>query len=608
MILASVLLLGSVCCSSSRDVWEIPDVTPGDGKDDEGQVEPPVDPAPEKGLVYMRGGRLYEADGTELALWGVNFQTCLSWEYNNRLKKQGIPQTASALKNVTDKNLEELKRLGVSLIRCHLTPADFTDKDGNLVETLYLDVLDYMIDGAKRRGMYVTLTFINHMSNAFVENSLFNEKVSGVTRQDWVMVPAVVEKSRNYVAQLLKRNNPYTGRTYADETAIAYWELVNEPSFYEYDGTTDPLPSSGAAMDAYKAYLAANALSDNRESYRSYRQKTAKEYVDGMYGTVRASGAKQPVIWSHNWPKYRNSNRLDIFNGVLASGVDGVSCCSYPGQNLVPSDYWNNPKDLTGTDFSSWFAENGYEWMKSSEYAGKAKVIYEFETFFNQSAYLYPVQALFFRSFGIQAASMWTYTMSEYACWHAGSHFLSLTCTPRKAASFMVAKAIFEGTPIGTPVASDVNEQVGTCYAISKSRDLCIFADKDRLYYSGSITGWNPLTVSDEVKHIAGVGNSPLVTYTGTGMYFIDEKEDGLYITLEPDSKWIGEPWNSLAVGKVTELDYASGNTLSIFLKNWGRDSYVLYKVSGVKEEEYGNYNTLSGLSLVPGDYVIRKK
>ena len=44
-----------------------------------------------------------------------------------------------------------------------------------------------------------------------------------------------------------------------------------------------------------------------------------------------------------------------------------------------------------------------------------------------------------FRALGVQCASMWTYTMQEYAPYHCGSHFLSLTCTPKKAASFIVA-------------------------------------------------------------------------------------------------------------------------------------------------------------------------
>ena len=48
--------------------------------------------------------------------------------------------------------------------------------------------------------------------------------------------------------------------------------------------------------------------------------------------------------------------------------------------------------------------------MTLPEYAGKAKTVYEFETFFNQSAYFYPIQAQYFRALGVQCASMWTYS------------------------------------------------------------------------------------------------------------------------------------------------------------------------------------------------------
>ena len=601
--MSAVFLSCLMCCSgTSEGKWDIPDVTPPDVVPPDGGDETP--PAEDE-YVTVKNGRMYAPDGTELALWGVNFQTCLSWEYNNRLKKRGVPETETALKNATDKNLEEIKRLGANVIRCHLTPADFTDADGNLVETLYLKVLDYMVNGAKERGLYVTLTFINHMSNAYVPESVFNN----VSRQDWVMVPDVVEKSKNYIAQLLDRKNPYTGLSYAEEPAIAYWELVNEPSFYEYDGDTDPLPASGAAVDAYKEYLSANGMQDSRESYRTYREKTAKEYVNTMYGLVREHGAVQPVIWNHNWPKYRNSNRMDIFNGVLASEIDGVSCCSYPGQSLVPSDYWANPKDLTSEDYTSWFKENGYEWMKSAEYASKVKVIYEFETFFNQSAYLYPVMALFFRSYGIQSASMWTYTMAEYAQYHAGSHFLSLTCTPSKAASFIVAKALFESTPAGTAFDYDSpNEQTGVNYAISKERNLSVFSDSDRLYYSGDITEWNPVEVSGTVKHIAGTGNSLLAEYSGSGLYFIDDEEDELHITLEPNHEWTGEPWNSLSQGQVSSLDETSTNKLSIHLDRWGDGNYSVYRINGSREEKVMDVSSLSDMDLIPGEYIVRKQ
>ena len=57
--------------------------------------------------------------------------------------------------------------------------------------------------------------------------------------------------------------------------------------------------------------------------------------------------------------------------------------------------------------------KDGYGWAISDDFIGKAKIVYEFETFFNQSAYIYPIQALYFRALGAQAANMWTYTFNE---------------------------------------------------------------------------------------------------------------------------------------------------------------------------------------------------
>ena len=144
-IVAIGLLMTLACCSNS-------------GTDQTPDPNPPTPPTPPAtgDYVSVQNGKIYAPDGGELSLWGVNFQPCLSWEYNDRLKRHGIPQTAEALRRVAHNNLEEVAKLKVSVIRCHLTPADFTDAEGNLVETPYLDVLDYMVAEAAERGIYIT--------------------------------------------------------------------------------------------------------------------------------------------------------------------------------------------------------------------------------------------------------------------------------------------------------------------------------------------------------------------------------------------------------------------------------------------------------------------
>ena len=551
------------------------------------------------------GGKLYDQSGRELCLWGVNFQPCLSWEYHSRLAARGIPETAEALEKVVDSNLPDLLRLGANAIRCHLTPADFTDAEGNLVETPYLQVLDYMVAQASARGIYMIFAFINHMGFACVPESVFNN----VTREDWIQDPATVEKSKRYIRALLGRTNPYTGRKYAEEPYIAVWEIINEPDMYDWD----EVKSHENAFRAYEEWAEENSYEVSEGNWPAYREESLKAYIDSICALVRECSATQPVIWSHNWHRYRNSTTMDIFNAALASSADGVSFCCYPGQDLVTQDYWNHPKDLTGEDYSDWFDKwygevCGYGWTRLPEYDDRIKTVYEFETFFNQSAYLYPAMALYFRSLNVSSATMWTYTMQEYAAWHCGSHFLSMTCTPRKAASFMVAGEIFRHIPAGQEYSRSTNEQTGTNYAISRSRDLSIWSDSEQLIYSGDITQWTPVEISPAVKKIAGVGSSPLVKYDGTGLYFVEDKGDELRITVNPDHTWTGEPWNSLQTGEVSRLDYDAVHEMSISLDAWPEGSYILYRIDDSGRTAVSELSELRGITVSPGEYAVTRK
>lgn len=238
-IVAIGLVMTLACCSNS-------------GTDQTPDPNPPTPPTPPAtgDYVSVQNGKIYAPNGGELSLWGVNFQPCLSWEYNDRLKRHGIPQTAEALRRVAHNNLEEVSKLKVSVIRCHLTPADFTDAEGNLVETPYLDVLDYMVAEAAERGIYITLALINHMGSGYVPNSVFMT----AARQEWVHDKEVVRKSKNYVRQLLTRKNNYSGTTYAAEKHIALWELINEPEAFSY---TD-IQSNPAAYADFQSWAAGN--------------------------------------------------------------------------------------------------------------------------------------------------------------------------------------------------------------------------------------------------------------------------------------------------------------------------------------------------------------
>lgn len=562
-----------------------------------------------KGLVsqdytYMKSGKLYMPNGKEMAIFGVNFQPNLSWEYN-RLRKIGVKLSSEELKKVTDESFKELELMNISSIRCHLTPGDFVDFDGNIVETVYLDILDYMTAEALKRGIYVTIAFINHMGSAHIQNSMW----AHISREEWMYNKEVVEKSKKYIAQLLNRRNPYINTTYKETTNIAMWEIINEPSVYSYDAIQNTV-----YFDDFLFWLKCNGKRDSKQAYLEYREELVHGYINAIYKLIRDTGAKQPVAWSLNWHRYMRDHE-DVFHAAATSDVEVVAMCNYPGQDLVGKYYGRNPKDLTKIDFTEWFKtyyndETGYGWALSDLFKNKAKVVYEFETFFNQSSYLYPIQAQYFRALGVQAAQMWTYSLSAYAPYSAGSHVLSLTCTPRKAAGFIVANEIFRTTrlyekyPIDSP-----NEQVTNHYAISKKRDISIYSDADKFYYSGDVTNWNPLTINDNVKEVMGYGSSSLVKYNGTGLYFIKEESGKLLLTILPDVEHIKNQWDSRQEGIITQLNYQANNKITILLKGWNKGNYSIYRVEeGVSIPYLHRNKDLANIPIHPGKYIIIKE
>lgn len=550
-------------------------------------------------FCYVKDGVLRTPDGKVMTLWGINFQTPLSWEAN-RLAKAGVQKTADGLNAVTDNNLNDVILMGATELRCHLTPADFTDSKGNLIENAYLDALDYLVSEAGKRNLFLSFAFVNHMGQSGPGKDWV-----GKGAKTWIIDQETVECTKNYVSQLLARKNKYNGIKYSENKDIAFWELINEPLMFSYS----ELAESGY-QNLYQEWLKSNGLTDSSANYKKYRTETVRNYIDSMVSLLRSVGDKHPVCWGLNWHRYRNDND-DIFNGVAESKADIVAFCNYPGQDYVEKDYSNYRYDFTNRSFTEWFnkygtLENGYGWTHNEEFADKAVIAYEFETFFNQSAYLYPVQALFIRSLRGQSASMWTYTFNEIADKFGGSHFLNVRCTPAKAASFMVARKIFESTRQGTSAAI-ADEMKSADYRISKEHNAAVYSDNEYYCTSGeTASGWSGITPSKNVRHIYGIGDSPLVTYSGTGLYFIDQTSECLSVTLMPDVKVVGDQFmKSDYKTVVTELDYNKENTLSINLDAWEKKSARLFMVDGSDKTFIREINGTKDVKLKPGKYII---
>lgn len=559
------------------------------------------------GFIYVENGRLYHPDGKEVAMWGVNLQPCLSWEYNARMKKAGIPKDAATWKKMTDESLDELGLLGCKVIRCHLTPADFTDEKGNLVETIYLDLLDYMIAETHKRGMFSYITFINHMGSGEVANSFMNSKKEKLDyRADWMVDEKVIGFSKNYITQLLNRKNPYSEVVYKSDASIAIWEVINEPRYYKYEEFLKT-PFS----QAYTAWLKEKRLNDTKESYLIYRKQSVLNYINGIYETIRATGDKHPITWNCNWNRMIMGHE-DVFEAIAESKVEVVAFCNYPGQNVVKSPYQENPEDLSRYDFTEWYQKfygdkNYYGWVLRDDFKNKAKVVYEFETFYNQSAYLYPAMADFMRAMGVQMAAMWHYSMPAYSQEVMGSHVLNLKCTPKKAAAFAVAAKLFENTPILQPyhVASPLEFQSDK-FTYSYANNMSLYSDNEFYYYSNGVEDKITLKPSKNIKGVFGYGTSPLVSYDGTGNYQLRISEKEIELHIQPDVIHNTEQWRRIKEKNdvVTELIYNKEHTMKIRLDGWNNDKYTLNKVLDGKEKKVAVTRELS-FKLTPGNYRI---
>ena len=528
--------------------------------------------------ITAKDGTLYFKDGREVNLWGVNFQPCLSFEHASRMHNQGVlmPLKSRDLKQVTDESFDEIQRLGAELIRIHLMPADFTDAEGNLVDTIWLDSFLYTIAGAQNRGLYVYLTFLNHLDHDGTQFPYDKKSfAAAIPREDWMVDAKAITATKNGIRQLLNKRNPYNGQLLKDHPALAVVEPVNEPTYWWFEKWQEHNPSG------------------SREQFERWSHDNTRDYLNGMIDLFRDEGLTQPVVWNCGWAKLIKKNRA-AFRGIADSNVDAISFCLYPGQSDLKKPFWENPENLSDRNYLPYIQqcsenEDWLGWLRSDAFKGKAKLVYEFETFCNQSGYLYPAMAKFFRSVGAQIAAQWTYGLTAYAEYLGGSHVFNLKTTPRKAASFMVAKQQFK--------------DVETSFSF-ESRSSAVF-NNGTLIYSGSIVDEASSLVP---QTIIGVGNSDFVKYDGTGLYFIEPCEnDALRLTIYPDVEFLKPHWKELHTGDpVVRLDSETPHIFELNLPDIGKR--WIYRKQGYRWELVAETEGPVSFTAQPGEYLLEKE
>jgi hypothetical protein len=483
----------------------------------------------------------------EVALFGVNY--CLPSGYGYR----AIQYAGADHKQVIDADMAHLARMGLDAIRLSFWGDwENSDKEGNLVDNVHLDLLDYVIDQASKRGIYMLLTPIVLYSPVWPEPEELNT-CQGFPRfypkSEMGTNPAAIAAQQKYLSGIMNHVNRYTKLAYKDDPAIVFVEPVNEPYHHP--------------------------------------EKNPVEYMNSLVKAIRDTGCKKPIF-------FNVSQDMSIAPAIRDSQVDGATFGWYPS-GLV------NGSSLQ-TNFLPRVDE--YRPMFDPALKGKAKLVYEFDGADIPGAYLYPAIARTYRSAGIQFAAMFSYDPLAIASQNLEyqTHFLNLLYTPNKAVSLMIAAEAFRILPRSQSYGQYPENTKFGPVRVSYAENLSELVTEEKFLYSNT-TKTAPAK-PEKLKHIAGCGSSPLVFYEGTGAYFLDQIEPGFWqLEIYPDAVWVRDTFGKPSRGREVSRLIWRQHKMNIALPDLGTD----FVVNNAKDGVLVAQDKKGQISIAPGQYQLTR-
>lgn len=485
----------------------------------------------------------------EVKGFGVNYSAPFAHGYRSA-QKLGVD-----LKQAIDHDVYHFSRLDFDLYRIHVWDTEISDAEGNLLENEHLELFDYLLNQLKDRGINFMITPIAFWGNGWPEP---DEKTPGFSNKygkaNSLTDPAAITAQENYLAQFLNHVNPYTGIAYRNEPNIIAFEVSNEP---HHNGTAEEVTN----------------------------------FVQRMVNAMRSTGMKKPIF-------YNVSHSVHLADAYFDADIQGGTFQWYPtGLGFQ--------KELEGNLLAN---VNEYK-IPFDEVIKKnngAKLVYEFDAADVHKSYIYPAMARSFREAGIQIATHFAYEPIYLA--HANTeyntHYMNLAYTPSKAIALMISGKIFREIPMYRDLGTYPQNLKFGNFEINYENDLAVYNSAEEFIYTN--TNSHKLKNLNSIKKIAGVGDSEVIKYTGTGAYFLDRIEKGVWrLEVMPDVVLIGNPFGRNNLDKpVAVINWQSRN-MSINLKDLGSDFSI------IPLNEGNNYNpTIKGNSfgIQPGTYLLSGK
>lgn len=512
----------------------------------------PATPAKEVPSIYVdkKGVMRWEDTREEASFFGVNYTLPFAHAY------RAMGYLNVDRKAAIDRDVYHFARLGFNAYRIHIWDVEISDIEGNLIENDHLDLLDWLIYKLKERDIHIILTAMTNFGNGYPER---NQPTGGFSyaydKCEIHTNPEAIRAQERYIASLAMHVNPYTGKAYKDDPSVVGFEINNEPC---HTGT----------------------------------QQQTRDYINRMLAALRKTGNRKPLF-------YNVSHNMQQIEAYYATGIQGTTYQWYP-VGLV-SGYARKGNFLPYVD------DYHIPFSHVKGFENKARLVYEYDPADIMYSYMHPAMARTFRTAGFQWITQFAYDPMDMAWANTEyqTHFLNLAYTPQKAISMKIAAEVAYSVPRGQSYGTYPADTLFADFAVSYSQDMSMMNTKEKYFYSNHTA--TPPVDAVTLKSIAGYGNSPIVQYEGTGAYFIDRLEEGVWrLEVMPDAVPVSDPFAKPSLHK---------EVVTIAWNNWDMTLRLPalqddFEVRGINEGNRYSTQAVGGVipALGPGVYILQRQ
>lgn len=493
--------------------------------------------------VDKKGIMRWHKDRSEATFFGVNYTVPFAYGYRS-VQRSGISPEQAIREDVY-----HFSRLGLDAFRVHVWDVEISDSVGNLKNNEHLRLFDFLIAELKKRKIRTLITPIAFWGNGYPEKDEdrggFSSKYG---RQKALTEEGAIRAQERYLTQFFQHKNSYTGLTYQQDPDVIAAEINNEPQH------------SGA-------------------------KELATHYINRMVKAMRGTGWTKPIFYNiSESPKYAEA--------IVKADVQGHSFQWYP-TGLVAGH------TLEGNYLPN-VAAYPIPFDTIPAFKNRAKMVYEFDAADVMASYMYPAMAKSFRAAGFQWATQFAYDPMSTARHNIEyqTHYLNAAFTPAKAISLLIASKAFHQLPRAKAQSADT--AFGD-FRVSYAANLSEMNSAREFYYSN--TTFSRPVATKQLEHVAGVGSSPLVQYQGTGAYWLDKLEEGVWrLEVMPDVVSLADPFARTHPDKTVRGIRWRTQDMQLALPDLG----TVFAIKGLNAgNTFASTAAAGKFSIQPGTYLL---